>query len=152
MSERIITREIDTSTPQALPSMAARAVALCEGCPMAKFCTTKQPGNCPPEVLQFDGFVEQARDMPERPKSYLKDLLDDSKPVVMATPKRAQPIAKLQRVVTIPPKSAVNQQLVRRKPIVAQQAAVEESMSQKVADVIMDMFGVNSIKKARAKK
>ena len=90
--------------------------------------------------------------MPERPKSYLKDLLDDSKPVVMATPKRAQPIAKLQRVVTIPPKSAVNQQLVRRKPIVAQQAAVEESMSQKVADVIMDMFGVNSIKKARAKK
>ncbi len=89
MSERGITHEIGAPTTKALPSMAARAVALCEGCPMAKFCTTKQPGNCPPEIQQFDGIVEQAQDMPERPKSYLKDLLDDRKPVVMATPKRA---------------------------------------------------------------
>jgi hypothetical protein len=29
---------------------------------------------------------------------------------------------------------------------------IEESIPQKVADVIMDMFGVNSIKRARVKK
>ena len=152
MSERGITHEIGAPTTKALPSMAARAVALCEGCPMAKFCTTKQPGNCPPEIQQFDGIVEQAQDMPERPKSYLKDLLDDRKPVVMATPKRVAQTKNPQRPITRPPGSAANQQMVSRKPIVAQQAVVEESIPQKVADVIMDMFGVNSIKRARVKK
>ena len=152
MSERGITHEIGAPTTKALPSMAARAVALCEGCPMAKFCTTKQPGNCPPEIQQFDGIVEQAQDMPERPKSYLKDLLDDRKPVVMATPKRVAETKNPQRPITRPPKSNASQQQARRKPIVAQQAAVGESIPQKVADVIMDMFGVNSIKRARAKK
>ena len=152
MSERVMAHEMGVPAAKALPSMAARAVALCEGCPMAKFCTTKQPGSCHPEIQQHDGILEQVADVPERPRSYLKELLDDNKPVVMATPKRVTQASKPQPAISRPPEQAKNQQLVRRKLVAARRAEVDESMPEKVADVIMDMFGVNSIKKARAKK
>lgn len=80
------------------PDIAARAVALCEGCPMAKFCMTKNTGDCLPQVKQQ--MIERPIDgggVPAPIRSYRKDLLDDSVPVVMANlqkkpqPKRPEP-------------------------------------------------------------
>ena len=73
MSER--TKTLERPTTMAAPAMAARAVALCEGCPMARFCVTKNSGECPPEVVAPET---------DQSVSYRDALQDDGRPVVMA--------------------------------------------------------------------
>lgn len=74
MSERMKTLERPTTV--SAPAMAARAVALCEGCPMARFCVTKSTGECPPEVVVPE-VVEKV--------SYRDALQDEGQSMVMAS-------------------------------------------------------------------
>lgn len=94
-----ISREVVRKPVAVAPNIAARAVALCEGCPMAKFCMTKNTGDCPPPQVKQQ-MIERAIDGGGEPapiRSYRKELLDDSVPVVMANlqkkpqPKRPEP-------------------------------------------------------------
>ena len=54
MSELLIKDpEMLLPSKQAVRSeIASRAVALCEGCPMAKFCASKNTGKCPPPEIK----------------------------------------------------------------------------------------------------
>lgn len=73
-TELLKTKELRTA-PNANAPMAARAVALCEGCPMARFCTAKGSGDCPPNGSGNEKvFGSQA----ESRASYMSDLYDDS--------------------------------------------------------------------------
>ncbi len=150
MSEHLKTREIQPATIS--QPLAARAVALCEGCPMAKFCVTERPGECPPDIRQFDGSVEQPMTMSQPPKSYRKQLRDDSQLVVMATPRKVEQPPGLQVPVPKPTHKTSSQQKLHRQSRATQGKPAGESVSERVADVLMDMFSVKSLQKARAKK
>lgn len=54
MSELLIKDpEMLLPSKQAVRSeIASRAVALCEGCPMAKLCASKNTGKCPPPEIK----------------------------------------------------------------------------------------------------
>lgn len=142
--------------------IASRAVALCEGCPMAKLCASKNTGKCPPpEVKQQmlesidigDGGANTA------PVSYRKQLLDDSIPSVMAqlTPK---PVVKKPEIRPshLPlPKAAPRPAPIAKTPDRRPSRPLRQkhdmsAIGQAVADIAHLMFGGAEPGAGRVKK
>lgn len=151
MKERLAERK----KPTPAKPMAARAVSLCEGCPMVKFCVVKDTGVCPsPEVAMGGGDCAVA------PKvSYRKELMDDSIDTVMAklqpasAPKpKALPPRAIARPKPAPqpaaiPRSATKPKAIERAP--RRQAG--ESMPDVLADILLSTFATKSLSTARSK-
>ena len=110
MIEQLKLKPEITRRPVIAPELAVRAVAICEGCPLATLCKQRDSGVCPssaelPELQMIDmGGAE--------PTSYRTQLLDDSVGTVMANLVPVRP--KVQPVVTTP--------LPRRTPPRAKQS------------------------------
>lgn len=152
--------------------MAARAVALCEGCPMAKFCVIKEVAPCE-TPLQRGEQIESgggesggsALDKPLPPRtSYREALMDDSVPFVMANLQkkketalpRPQP-APPRPVVTRPPKHTAAPSPTPARPVASPTKKVpmaerRSGTSDIVADILVSLFGVQSLTSARVKK
>lgn len=165
MSELLIKDpEMLLPSKQAVRSeIASRAVALCEGCPMAKLCASKNTGKCPPpEIKQQmlesidigDGGANTA------PVSYRKQLLDDSIPSVMAqlTPK---PVVKKPEIrpshLPLPkaaPRPAPMAKLPERRqpPRPMRQQNDMSAIGRAVADIAHLMFGGAESGAGRLKK
>lgn len=73
-----------TMTPLAAP-LAARAMVLCEQCPMARLCQIRDSDAC----AEVGGAAEYTR------QSYRSELMDNSKPIVMARP-RIEPLQTIE--------------------------------------------------------
>lgn len=147
MSERIATKE-KQSAVMGQP-IAMRAVALCEGCPMAALCAGEATQTCPSGYASAYTQVERGRDT--LPKSYLKELLDDSLPIVRATPRPIQS-PQLPRRPPTKPQKAAQEITISRQPRKNKQLPKGETMADILADMMVDMLGVKSLKAARAKK
>ena len=146
----------DGETAPAAQSMAVRAVALCEGCPMVQFCVVKGTDDCPPQTARSMNEGNAGIETPIRPRSYLTDLLDDTKPVVMATPTR-KPLPALAPVQ--PPQAEklaapVQVSPSRSKPlrVARRQVSSRESGAGMVADILYEAISITSPKNARVKK
>lgn len=92
MSEHIIDKT--EARPFPATAVGTRAIALCVGCPMANLCQKKiiTPCESPIEqhvVVDRGGAVEAVY---EQPKSYRKELMDDSIETVIAQVQPAPPV------------------------------------------------------------
>lgn len=150
--------------------MAARAVALCEGCPMAKFCVIKTVAPCETRVQQ-EAHIESGGgdfgganlDKPVR-TSYRDDLMDPLKPVVMAelqkkkemmTPKLAKMASPTSLIVPQPkavPSSPKKITLPTRPVKKLPTRENGDRTSDVLADILVSMFGVGSLATAHTKK
>lgn len=149
MSEKLLTREDQKSNIAAQP-LAMRAVALCEGCPMAALCAAKNTGECPPGLDETYSNAESEGCSP--PTSYMRELLDDSVPIVRATPRPVAPHAPLLKT-TPPPRPKQPMPLPRTKlPPKPPSAPKGETMAETLADIVVEMLSVRSLKTARVKK
>lgn len=147
MSEHLTTvLERPDGRPGASGPMAARAVALCEGCPMQMFCQTRGSGDCPPERSGYDGG---AADNPPK-LSYLDELADDSIGTVIAqlAPKQKPPVKKPTKAVIKKPDTKKPPKKDKIKPT----PQSHESFLGLAADVVLAMFGISSINAALTKK
>lgn len=149
--------------PEVPQKMAAGALNLCMGCPLANICPTKTPGECPPQLAEQ--VVEYSGDGDYAPikTSYMSELLDDSKPTVMAnlikkpvpppkrTPKAALPIHPpvLPAPHSTPPKSPKQPPKPRpnRSP-----AYPHEQLGEAIADIFYAMLSVRSLKSTTSKQ
>ncbi len=164
----------ERSRPAAAAPMAARAVGLCEGCPVAKFCVIKAVAPCETSGQQ-EAHIESSGgeysganlDKPVR-LSYRDDLMS-SKPVVMAElQKRKETISQIQPSAPVqpqavsqrPPSRPASAKVPPRKVPAAPTARSKTPVSPKngertsdvVADILVSLFGVGSLATAQAKK
>lgn len=152
--------------------MAARAVALCEGCPTAKFCAVKTIAPCEtPEVKTVrieagGGYEDSSLDKPIQ-TSYRKELFDPSQEFVMANLQKKKEI-HLPASKPIPPRPAAVPAVVKpiarpssvtpKRPApspVRKRPPVQERRPEAtdiLADILASMIGVSGIATARAKK
>jgi|GEM_PF-840129 len=151
------------------PPMAARAVAICEGCPLAKFCATKAVSPCEsPQVrtLQIEhlggDYGGSSLDKPVE-FSYRKQLMDDTVPFVMADlrKKKEAQVAQTRRVVSrqnIPsqtgtPKPTIASKRTGKPPLKVGKPEVKRTESADIlADILVSMLGVSSMSTSLAKK
>ncbi|NCU38051.1 hypothetical protein EOL96_03295 [Candidatus Saccharibacteria bacterium] len=147
-------RKHDSLTPQARVAsrMANGAVSLCEGCPMARLCSVKDPIACPPvsEMPGGDGGREMQA-LPQPPRSYMSELMNDSILTVNAgenlpdkkiTPKPV--IRKKQQTPSVKPS--------KDKPRVKRVPMKKETLPENVAEFFFALVGVKSLATTRAKK
>lgn len=163
MSEALVhSQEKPRVVLRAQPEIASRAVALCEGCPMAKFCATKSTGDCPPPVVKRE-MLEMVRDSgPEAlpQASYRTQLLDDSIPSVTATLRRVAPVKK-----QMPRPTHLELPRANPRPVVAKPTPEVKhpprrprhdsemtAIGKAVADIVGMLFGGAPHDGARAKK
>lgn len=151
--------------------MAARAVALCEGCPMAKFCVVKTVAPC--ETISVREMHIEAGgggydgSMPDKPvrTSYRDDLLnpDPSKNLVMAelqrlrkpkeviqpppTPRSPVPVVSLKRK----PQTPLRPPVVQAKPVPRIERSGEGSAGI-LAGIIASMVGVKDASSSSTQK
>ena len=162
MKERLISRNLRAVTP-----LATRAVALCEGCPMAKFCAIKTISPCETASAQqtriesggeYEGII--APSLPKR--SYKEELMNDAIPIVMADLQKKKelpvpPTPKLPLSVKspLPPRALTPQHTspprVPRTANTFQQPEVGEPGTL-LADIIASLIGVRGIATSRGKK
>ncbi len=150
--ETLQSREMVQRTTARQP-MAARAVALCEGCPMARFCQAKSTGECPPDIATDAGGYEQPRS-----ESYSRDKLFDDRinslfaaPVIK--PALPQQSPKPPRAAAPPPQSQPPQQQMRReRPRGVDVPRKGETIPDKLAAIITGIFSIQAIKTARGRK
>ena len=166
MSERLIEQR---KSPSQLP-MAARAIGICEGCPVAQFCVVKAVAPCEtPAVKEMHidaaggGYDGSTLDKPVQ-MSYRKELKDDGIDIVMANMQKAK---ELQSIRAMPTERAVKSVTQPRKnidkpkvssststPIAVKPKSKERSESEAdlIAGIFMSMIGVKGIATARAQK
>lgn len=149
--------------------MAARAVALCEGCPMAKFCVVKSVAPCETTTVRemhieaggggYDGLM---LDKPVR-TSYRDDLLDPSKNLVMA---ELQKLQKPKEMVQLPPtpRPPVSVVSMKKKPQESTRPPLAQPKPMSrierrgeggagiLAGIIASMVGVNDTSSSSMKK
>ena len=165
MSEKLI--EQKKPVPQ-IP-MAARAVALCEGCPMAKFCVVKDVAPCETTAVKemhidaSGGYDSPTIDKPIR-TSYRGDLFDPAKLTVMAELQKkkeqqqvqTKPVARTANPTLQPMKKAEQPKPPRAAPARVTAKPTRERQTESEADLIagifMSMIGVKGIATARAQK
>lgn len=136
MSELISTKEKIVRSRDVVVPMAARAIALCEGCPMAKFCKVEGTGDCPPpEVLE-----SAAADY--TPVSYKNQLMDDSVNTVMANLKPKPIIKPPQKPVAPKPVKKPVQNKPRPQPIRG------ETVVDAIAEAIIAGLGMTAVTSA----
>lgn len=125
--------------------MAARAVALCEGCPMQMFCQTRGSGDCPPEKSGYVGSATE--NLPQL--SYKEQLDDDSINTVMAQviPK-VKPLVKKPKIIDKKQPAKSKSPVKKLKPT----RDSHESFLDLAADIVLAMFGISSINVAHTKK
>lgn len=143
--------------PEVPQKMAAGAVNLCMGCPLANICPTKTPGECPPQLTEQIDDYGGGDYAPPVKTSYLKELLDDRQPTVMAnlvkkpvsTPKLApKPSPAPPRPTPlITPKPAKKPQPPKRPPQYA-----HEQLGEAIADIFYGLFAVRSLGASACKK
>lgn len=152
MKERLAVRK---KLPVAVP-MAARAVAICEGCPMAKFCAVKDANLCPsPEAAVGGEYATASLDLPKL--SYRKELMDDDVPFVAAKlqpaslpkpmPKQA-PRLQAAPSLSMPPVAKPKQvpmPRVVKKPIEVPRRPDGETVGDILADIMISTFSARSI-------
>lgn len=165
MSERLI----EQKKPASQIAMAARAVSLCEGCPMAKFCVVKEVAPCEtPQVKQM--HIESGEDsygaMLDKPvrESYLEDLFDPIKLTVMAELQKKKEQQQLQSKLLAPTAKPALQPVKKAeqskppRPVPVRFAAKStgerqtESEPDLIAGIFMSMIGVKGIATVRAQK
>jgi hypothetical protein len=157
--------------PMTTEPMAARAVALCEGCPMAKFCAIKTVAPCETPV-QRETQIESGGDYSggslDKPvavqMSYRRELMDDRVPFVMANlQKKKEQIAPRPTPVSQQSTAVRSATRMTLQPTPVRQAAPtpkklptkperRNETSDIVADILVSLFGVQSITSAHAKK
>jgi len=165
MNERLTEQR---KLPPQLP-MAARAVALCEGCPMAKFCVTKEASPCEtPQVRQVHiesggGGYGEMIDKPIR-ESYLEDLFDPTKLTVMAELQKRKEKQRIQakvieRGANRASAQARKAEIVKSRvqaPVPPKAKVASERPSENGSDIIAGIFasmiGVNGLATARDKR
>lgn len=119
--------------------MAARAVGLCEGCPMARFCKKRGSENCPsPAELASAG----ANELRSIKTSYRRELMDDSVPFVRA---EVRPKAPSSAVKT----SFVNKQPPKKPPTSLGRRANKESLPEIVAEALIISLGMRAARHAK---
>lgn len=149
MNEKLLTRENQKSNITAQP-LATRAVALCEGCPMAALCAAKNTGECPPGLN--DTYNASESEERSAPGSYMKELLDDSVPIVRATLRPVVSYVPLPKPAPQPhPKQPMPTPRTRLSPK-PPSTPKGETMAETLADIVVEMLSVRSLKTARAKK
>lgn len=157
--------------PVVAAPMAARAVALCEGCPMAKFCAIKAVAPCETPVEQAvqiesagGGYDGAMLDKPVQ-TSYRKELMDDTQPFVMANlqkKKESPPKPKQAPMRPAPKPHAVSPRAQRPTPKVTppKPAAMprpkperrESGSGDVIADILLSMIATRSDTTRRSKK
>jgi hypothetical protein len=143
----------------AMEPMAARAVALCEGCPVAKFCVIKAVAPCETPVQQEaqiesggGGYEGPVLDKPVR-TSYRNELFDMSKKLVMAEvqklqkPKeiarpKPQPISHPSNQVVVPQKKVIRPSVAPVKQVPHRMERSGEGGAGILAGIIASMIGV----------
>lgn len=149
--------------------MAARAMALCEGCPMAKFCVVKDVAPCETPVVKNlhieagGGYDGSTLDKPIR-TSYRADLFDDSKLTIMADLQKQKEKQKIQTKPVERSSTHISQlsnkvqqpdqPRAATKPITKKPTAerVGERAPDLIARIFMSMIGVNGLATVKAKK
>ena len=156
-------RDVATAQP-----MAARAVALCEGCPLAKFCATKAVAPCETpqartQQVEISGgdFGGGSLDKPVV-TSYRAQLMDDKIPFVMADLQKKKEQRPLPPTLTLRPKFMpqtkiekphMKSQPVVKLPVKPRTAEHREAGSADIlADILMSMIGISSLSTLRDKK
>ncbi|MEO5949717.1 MAG: hypothetical protein ABIP74_04905 [Candidatus Saccharimonas sp.] len=146
--------------------MASRAVAICEGCPMAKFCATKTVAPCEStevraQQIEDSGgeYITGNHDKPIE-LSYRKQLMDDKIPLVLANlhKKKEQPLLPT-RPSSIPPISKRVVPQSRARPMIATPTskpkapeATQGKSADLLADILVSMMGISSLSTVRDKK
>lgn len=146
-------RRLRPDVPQ---KIAAGAVALCVGCPLAAICPTKAPGECPFDLAEQ--LIDDGDYAPPIKTSYLQDLLDDSKPTVMANLVR-KPLPPSRPVKAKPPtKPPVQTPVAKPVPIRKKQpkqppklrlSYPHEQVGEAIADIFYALFSVDSLASSR---
>ena len=148
MSEFINNQEKSSKRPLVAPPMAMRAIALCEGCPMAKFCSVKGSGDCPPpEVLEVasGGDFDAAETT-----SYKNQLLDNSQNVVMANLKR-KPAPVPEKVAKPPTPKPVKKPAPKPAPKQRPHNRTGEKLIDCIAENILSALGMTAVGAATSK-
>lgn len=157
-------RDLDVAVP-----MAARAVALCEGCPMAKFCAVRVVAPCetPQERNeQIDaggGGYEAVAQQPEMPvrRSYRNELMDDSLPLVMAKLQKKKEPLPVFRPPAVKKAEAVTHAVAKPRPAVPprkptpprpRRETAGEGTGDILADIMLSMLSVRAVATSRARK
>ena len=148
-------RQSRSEVPQ---KMAASALNLCMGCPLAAICPTKTPGECPPalaeKAVEYSAYGGDYA--PPIKTSYLKELLDDSKPTVMAklarkpAPAPPRPTRKLRPAVAPMPQSVPTKPAKPPKQrLIHPPAYPHEQLGEAIADIFYGLFSVQSMQAAK---
>ena len=145
--------------PDVPQKIAVGAVALCMGCPLAAICPTKAPGECPPDLAEQ--LINDGDYAPPIKTSYLQDLLDDSKPTVMANLVR-KPLPPPKTVKERPPtRLPVSVPVTKPLPIPKKQpkqprrprpSYPHEQVGEAIADIFYALFSVQSMHTSIDKK
>lgn len=164
--EKLSSRRETTAT---VP-MASRAVALCEGCPIAKFCVIKQVAPCETSVQREtqieSGGGDYSGGLLDKPvtvqASYRRELMDDKIPFVMANLQKKKDIApsqpSLQKSMAVTPPRPLPPRPTPHnivKPAARQTSTRREQRNDApdiVADILVSLFGVQSMTSTRTKK
>lgn len=159
MSERIVRRR-----PRIAEPLSARAVALCEGCPMAALCASMAVAPCETvtprvEHIEQDGdYVAYGRDKPVV-RSYRNELMNDAMPIVMADIRKkgeqnAQPTRHVRTAAQPPPRMPPPPTLPRvvRPQVTAVSERHRGESAGIVADILASMLGVHAIATSQTKK
>lgn len=149
--------------PEVPQKMAAGAVNLCMGCPLANICPTKTPGECPPQLAKQ--VVEYGGDGDYAPvkTSYMSELLDDSKPTVMANlirkpvppPKRTPKAVLPSRPPVLPVLRSASLKSPKQPPKPRPKrppAYPHEQLGEAIADIFYAMLSVRSLKSITSKQ
>ena len=146
--------------------LATRAVKLCEGCPMAALCSTLAIAPCetpePPHEASDGGgdySLPPTRPEVQSKRSYRKELMDDSIPIVMASPTKQRQITP-KPIVSIQSESIAKTPpaLVRPNPIHIRKRPVPQVERRNgeettiVAEILASLFSVHAIATSHTKK
>lgn len=160
-TNEIIRERKDSTTAQ---PMAARVVAICEGCPLAKFCATKAVAPCETTEVRTQ-YIESTsgdyggtvRDEPVQ-LSYRTQLLDDTIPIVMANLQKKKDLRpQPSRAKVTPPAATATSRMKSQAPKKMPKRATSREVAQVgsadiLADILVSMIGVSSMTTARDKK
>lgn len=129
MNERLPVRE----TSAVVRPIAARAVAICEGCPMANFCKKQDAGDCPDSV-EYTGTDTVSTPVKA---SYRRELMDDTVPFVGAQLRQRPPEASKQKPPASRPKPT--------PPPARRPARSRESLPEAVAEALLVALGMRAV-------
>ena len=117
---------------------------------MAALCAAKNTGECPPGLN--DTYNASESEERSTPRSYMKELLDDSVPIVRAAPRAVVSHVSLPKPAPQPrPKQPMPTPRAKHPPK-PPSTPKAETMAETLADIVVEMLSVRSLKTARAKK